>query len=241
MTFNLIVSGLIVVAATFAMLGVRRSLGALKKRMPKTDVGKIGNWARVGIVVLAVLLILNLFGTPLTALITTIGTVCGVLAVGFFATWSTLSNFPCTFYLVLTKPFSVGDDLEMIGDDVKGKVVDITLAYTVLQDNEGYHVNIPNGQFMQKQFRRKSGNVSIPLGEQLRKSAPVKVAVPIKPLESKPAQTPVSPAATPPPAAVAIATPAIAEKKSTLPVGPPDIKPAATPLAAPEVKKFKIT
>ena len=233
-TFNLIVSGLIVVAAAFAMIGVRRSLGGLKKKMPKTDVGKLGNWARIGIVIFAALLILNLFGTPLTAVITTLGTICGVLAVGFFATWSTLANFPCTLYLVFTKPFSVGDDLEMTGDGMKGKVIDITMAYTVLQDAEGYHVNIPNAQFLQKQFRRKPGTVAIPLGEQLRKAEPVKVAVPVKPVESRPTPAPTSPATS------AVASPAV-PRKATLSVAPSAIRPATPSISAAEVKKFKVT
>lgn len=174
-TFNTIVSGLIVVAAIFAMIGVRRSLSGLKKKLPKTNVGRLGWWVRICIVVLAVLLILNLFGTPLTALISTVGIICGVLAVVFFATWSTLSNFPCTFYLVYAKPFSVGDDLQFPADNLRGRVVDITLVYTVLQDEEGYYVHIPNAQFFQKQFRRKPGDVCIPLGVQLRKREPAKI------------------------------------------------------------------
>ena len=56
--------------------------------------GKVGKWARLGIIIVAALLILNLFDTPLDAFIQAIGAVCAVLAIGFVATWSTLSNFP---------------------------------------------------------------------------------------------------------------------------------------------------
>lgn len=233
LTLNLIVSGLIVVAAVFAMLGVKRSLGGLKKKMPKTDVGKFGKWARLGIIMVAALLILNLFDTPLDAFIQAVGTFCAVMAIGFVATWSTLSNFPCTFYLIITKPFSVGDELEIPADSVRGKVVNITLAYTVLQDDEGFHVNIPNAHFLQKQFRRRATNVSIPLGEQLRKADPVKVATPVKPAEPKPA-----------PSKPAIVVP-VPEKKVTAAVTKEDARPAPTPnpaSATPDSeKKFKVT
>lgn len=251
LTFKLVVSGLIAVAAFLAITGVKRSLGGLKKKLPKADVGKIGSWARLAILVLAALVILNLFDMQLTALITVIGTICGVIAIGFVATWSTLANFPCTFYLILMKPFSVGDDLEIMADGIRGKVVDITLAYTVLQDGEGYHVNIPNMQFMQKQFRRKSGNVSIPLSEQLRKSDPVKVATPVKPIDPNSAATPPAPP-TPDPAvhqpggsspqsAASIAATPVSEKKAILPVTKSDQRRAEELPKPPEEKKFKVT
>lgn len=244
LTFNLIVSGLIVVAAVFAMIGVRRSLGSLKRKLPKTDVGKVGKWARLGIIIVAALLILNLFDTPLDAFIQAIGAVCAVLAIGFVATWSTLSNFPCTFYLILTKPFSVGDELEIPADEVRGKVVDITLAYTVLQDAEGFHVNIPNAHFLQKQFRRRPTNVSISLAEQLRKSDPVKVATPVKPTAAKPAAASQESKPDPKPAASVSSKPA-EDKKATIAITPADSRPApavkpAITTPAPE-KKFKVT
>lgn len=237
LTFNLIVSALIIVAAMFAMVGVKRSLGGLKKKLPKTDVGKVGNWARWAIMVAAGLLILNLFDTPLDAFIQSIGIVCAVIAIGLIATWSTLSNFPCTFYLVLTKPFSVGDELEIPADKVRGKVVDITLAYTVLQDDEGFYVNIPNAHFLQKQFRRRATNVSIPLSEQIRKSAPVKVAASVKPVQPKSADSKAAPT-------VSVSPVPVAEKKATISVTPVDARPAPTEkpvtASAPE-KKFKVT
>jgi len=114
---------------------------------------------------------------------------------------------------------------------VKGRVVDITLAYTVLQDDEGYHVHIPNMMFMQKQFRRRPGDVSVPLSEQLRKSEPVKVAPSPSPA---PSQGPTTPVATP------VARPA-SEKKATLPVTRSDQRRADELPEPPEEKKFKVT
>lgn len=172
--FQIVVSVLILVAAGAAVIGVRRALKGLKRKVPKVDLNGLGNGARLVIFVVAFLLILSIFEFPLTAIVATIGTLCGVVAIGFVAHWSILSNFPCTFFLILFKPFSVGDELEIPADGVRGEVVDITLAYTVLRDEEGFFMNIPNAHFLQKQFRRKPGTRAISLGEQLRKSAPAR-------------------------------------------------------------------
>lgn len=171
-TFQIILSGLILLAALVAAISVRRALKGLKKKVPKVDVNRVGNSARWLIFAVAFLLILSVFDFPLTAIVATVGTVCGVVAIGFVANWSILSNFPCTFFLVVFRPFNVGDELEIPADKVRGEVVDITLAYTVLRDEEGFYMNIPNGHFLQKQFRRRPGARAVSLGEQLRKPAP---------------------------------------------------------------------
>ncbi|MBL6764212.1 MAG: mechanosensitive ion channel [Verrucomicrobiae bacterium] len=171
-TFQIILSSLILLAAVAAIIGVRRALKGLKKKMPKVDVNRVGASARWIIFALAFLMILSIFEFPLTAIVATIGTLCGVVAIGFVANWSILCNFPCTVFLVATRPFNVGDELEIPADKIRGEVVDISLAYTVLRDSEDFYINIPNAQFLQKQFRRRPGHSGVTLGEQLRKPLP---------------------------------------------------------------------
>lgn len=172
-SFQIVLSVLILVAAWVALVGVRRSLRGLKKKLPRVDVNRVGSGARWIIFALAFLLVLSVLDFPLTAIVATVGILCGVVMIGFVASWSILSNFPCTFFLVMFKPFSVGDELEIPADKVRGEVVDITLAYTVLRDEEGFFLNIPNGHFLQKQFRRRPGTRTVSLGEQLRKPSSV--------------------------------------------------------------------
>ena len=172
-TFQIVVSFLILFAAIAAIIGVRRALKSLKRKIPKVDVNRVGAGARWIIIALAFLLILSIFEFPLTAVVATVGTLCGVLAIGFVANWSILSNFPCTLFLVVCKPFSVGDELEIPADKIRGEVVDITLAYTVLKDGEGFYINIPNAHFLQKQFRRRPGHSAVSLSEQIRKTLPI--------------------------------------------------------------------
>lgn len=118
-------------------------------------------------------LILSRWGFQLGTLLAVLGTILGLVAIGFVAVWSVLSNFLCTFVLILFKPFSVGDYLEIPADAVKGKVVDLTLIFTTLHGADDEYVHVPNNMFFQKIFKRRAGSQAIDLEHQLRQDKPI--------------------------------------------------------------------
>jgi len=75
---------------------------------------------------------------------TTLLTGAGVLAaiVGF-ASQSAFSNIISGFFLVIFKPFSVGDRVR-IGQLYAGDIEDITLRHTIIKDFENRRIVIPN-------------------------------------------------------------------------------------------------
>lgn len=83
-------------------------------------------------------------------------------AVAFFAAWSVLSNLFCTLLIFMTGSFRLGDMVELLesGDKpgYKGRVVDINLVYTTLQDADvasaGAMLQLPNSLFFQRVLRR---------------------------------------------------------------------------------------
>jgi len=81
--------------------------------------------------------VLNTYGNTLL-------TGAGVLAaiVGF-ASQSAFSNIISGIFLVISRPFSVGDRVQ-IGQQYKGDVEDITLRHTVIRDFENRLIVIPN-------------------------------------------------------------------------------------------------
>lgn len=81
---------------------------------------------------------------PLRAFGTTLLTGAGILAaiVGF-ASQSAFSNIVSGVFLVIFKPFSVGDRVR-IGTLYNGDVEDITLRHTVIKDFENRRIVIPN-------------------------------------------------------------------------------------------------
>ncbi len=123
---------------------------------------------RYAVLITTTLLILSLWGFAVNGILAVIGTVLGLVAIGFVAMWSLLSNFLCTLILVVMKPFYVGDELELPTANVKGKVVDLSLVYTTLESVPGETVLVPNNTFFQVIFKRRLGAGTTDLERQLR-------------------------------------------------------------------------
>jgi len=95
--------------------------------------------AKLIVMVLAGLLALGKFGVEIAPLI------AGLSVVGFgmsFALQGTLSNYVAGASLVFTKPFKVGDIIEVAGE--LGEVQDMTLPRTILKTVDGVSIFIPN-------------------------------------------------------------------------------------------------
>jgi small-conductance mechanosensitive channel len=140
--------------------------------LPRLAFGPVRLTLRYSILLVAAFLLLGLWGFQLGTILAVLGTVLGLVAIGFVAVWSVLSNFLCTFVLIAFKPFSVGDELELPADNVKGRVVDLTLIFTTLQVGPDETVLVPNNIYFQRVFRRRAGRNPIGLAEQLRQAEP---------------------------------------------------------------------
>jgi small-conductance mechanosensitive channel len=174
MTEKLIYSGIVFVAALIAVFVLRRALEASARRfnMPLLAARPLRALIHYAVVFVGIALIMEEFDLPIATLLTVVGTVAGLIAIAFVALWSVLSNFLCTLMLILFEPFSVGDDLEIPGDSVAGRVVDLTFMYTTLRSPTGEYVQVPNNMFFQKIFTRKAGTASVGLSDQLRQDQP---------------------------------------------------------------------
>ncbi len=94
---------------------------------------------RISIMVLAGLIALGNFGITLAPFI------AGLSVAGFglsFALQGPLSNYAAGATLIFTKPFKVGDIIEV--SDAMGEVEDMTLARTQLRTVDGTFIVIPN-------------------------------------------------------------------------------------------------
>lgn len=115
------------------------------------------------IVVVAILMVMQQIGVSAAVIWSAFTGFAAVAAVAFFAAWSVLSNLFCSFLIYTSAPFRVGDRLEILDASdkpgVKGRVAEIGLLYTVLQDmtseeTQGAWLQIPNSAFFQKTIRR---------------------------------------------------------------------------------------
>ncbi len=109
--------------------------------------------------------ILDRVGVSATVLWTAFTGFAAVGAVAFFAAWSVLSNIFCTFLIFATRPFRLGDHIEVLENGekpgLKGRVIDINLIYTTMQEiggpAEGTLMQIPHSLFFQRGLRRWTG------------------------------------------------------------------------------------
>ena len=114
----------------------------------------------------ALLLVLERLGVSATVLWTAFTGFATVGAVAFFAAWSVLSNLFCALLIFTVRPFRIGDYIEVLDTaekpGAKGRVVDINLLYTTLEDHDAADgqpawLQIPNALVFQRVVRRFRG------------------------------------------------------------------------------------
>ncbi len=116
----------------------------LKKKNVDVTVSKfIISILKLIIVAFAVLIALGKFGITIAPFI------AGLSVIGFgtsFALQGPLSNYAAGITLVFTKPFKVGDIVEVAG--AMGEVQDMTLARTEVRTVDGTKIMVPNKQII---------------------------------------------------------------------------------------------
>lgn len=164
---------IVLVLAALLYSLVVRSLAMLHRQQRLSEatyflLRRILRWIFVPVVLLLMLQQFNV----LENVWATLTTVLAMVAIGFVAVWSVLSNIFCSLVLMITRPFSVGDTIDVPSDNLQGKVIDFNLMFTTLRDEQGDLIQIPNNLFFQKPIRRRVGTVTIPLEEQVEREAP---------------------------------------------------------------------
>ena len=125
---------------------------------------KVCRW---GVIIVTLLLILQQTGISVQSLWASMSAILVLVAVGFIAFWSILSNISSALLLVVFAPFRIGDEIEVMEPAVldpmktglRGIVVDISFLYTTLAENNDPKVliRIPNSLFFQKAIRIRRG------------------------------------------------------------------------------------
>jgi small-conductance mechanosensitive channel len=141
--YLLVFLGLAFLASRLVHLAVRRGM---KRAADPTGFGFIDQLLQVAIFILAVILYAQLV-PPLRALGT--AALAGVSIVSIvvgLAAQNTLSNLIAGFSILLYHPYRVGDRIQL--NTPKGMVLarieEILLGYTLLRDDEGNEIIVPN-------------------------------------------------------------------------------------------------
>ncbi|HUG58736.1 MAG TPA: mechanosensitive ion channel family protein, partial [Candidimonas sp.] len=136
---------LIVIGAWLLQRGLRRIVRRASQHydLPVHLMKPTASIVRWIIMTTAVLLVLGRLGVSGTVLWTAFTGFAAVGAVAFFAAWSVLPNIFCAFLIFTTRPFRLGDYVEILDTaekpGAKGEVVDISLLYVTLQDSSEEH------------------------------------------------------------------------------------------------------
>lgn len=155
-------------------------LRALAKRVgaPPESLRPLRTGARLIVAIGAVGALLSHFTD--VDLFTVLAGAFALIATGFVALWSTLSNILCTIVILVTRPFRVGDEISFPPDTIEGQVVDLSFFFTTLKTRDGRFINVPNTTFFQRIVVRRETTTSLDLGEQLARHTAA-------PLEASPA------------------------------------------------------
>ena len=120
---------------------IKRSSAYLK--MDKTRYKFFSNSLNAFIYIIAIIFIIHTI-PALRSISTTLFASAGILvAVIGFASQQAVSNIISGIFVVIFKPFRVGDNIK-VGTDFSGIVEDITLRHTVIKDSENARIVIPN-------------------------------------------------------------------------------------------------
>ncbi|MBR9813949.1 mechanosensitive ion channel [bacterium] len=168
---------LILLLAWLAILMLRRVVERLIKRGVLSARGAlvIRGVGRTAVMLLALLTVLENLGVSTGAVWAALSAVAVMVAVGFVAVWSILSNALCGLLLLVFAPFRIGDDVELYDPSadkgLRGKVLDMNLLFVKLEETDkGTEdlpaiTQVPNNIFFQRAIRRWPGKRTQPLSD----------------------------------------------------------------------------
>jgi len=144
---------LVAVLAARLLIGFINQLIKREERMPNpntTQLNFLKNSVRVVVFTIAIIMIINTI-PPLKKVGTALFAGAGIFAaiIGF-ASQQAFSNVIGGIFIILFKPFRVGDMIEI--DSLMGRVVDITLRHVVIRDLENRRIIIPNSKISEEKI-----------------------------------------------------------------------------------------
>ena len=165
---------LIVLGAIFVKLILERIINVLghKTNFTRQEIAPARALITWIVFFAAIVLILQTLGLNINGMWAILSTLFAMVAIGFVAMWSVLSNTLCTLLILIFRPFAIGDEIEFPGEPVKGRVIDLNFIYTTLEGEPGVVVQIPNNLFFQKVVKRRHDAAPVSLAEQLRSKTP---------------------------------------------------------------------
>ncbi len=146
---SVIVRLAVVAGILLATFIIARLLNALIRKglkpVPPLVADQVARWFSIFIWLTGILLAINQLGLNLDILLLLIG-LAGIAAI--VASRDVLTNFVSRYFLGIYIPVKTGDDVQVAG--FKGRVVEINQVTTLLLDDEGSIITVPNSVFIRE-------------------------------------------------------------------------------------------
>jgi small-conductance mechanosensitive channel len=124
-------------AARYLKRAMRRVL--IRAHMPLNIVALAGNGMTVLVAIFCASVILTIFGVPTTAVITSFSLATAGIVLAF---QDVLKNFIAGIYLLVERPFTIGDRVKV--RDAEGSVEEVDIRTTALKTDTGMIILVPN-------------------------------------------------------------------------------------------------
>jgi small-conductance mechanosensitive channel len=152
----LLATGIVIVVLNRVLRRLVRGAGA-RIHLPYETVLMVTRFVSGSLWLVAGLLILNLWGVGISGVWTLLASGIAVIGVGFLAVWTIISNVTANLFITIWRPFHLGQSVEILPENLKGRVIDRNMMFTMLRDDDGSILQIPNNMFFQKMFRITDG------------------------------------------------------------------------------------
>ena len=97
-----------------------------------------------------VIVVAGIFGIGVQSIWISLAAFIAMMAVGFFAAWSILSNLLAFLIIMVVRPFRIGDKVAVMPENIAGEIIDINLLYHRLKTEEDDEILVPNVTFITK-------------------------------------------------------------------------------------------
>ncbi len=152
-TIELLVGALVVVIVLNRIIRHWLYPAGMRVGLPSDIMVSIGRAVSYLLWFVTLMLALELWGFSASGLWTLLAGVATIIGVGFLATWAMISTVTASLLLAVWRPFHLGDTVELLPENLKGRAITVNLMFTVLHEDEGSVLQVPNNLFFQKIFR----------------------------------------------------------------------------------------
>lgn len=154
--YNLVLALAVIIVALVISKAVKSSIHKHGKRFNKLDYSLLGLFAGIAgysVYVIAVVIILDIFGVNTTSIVALLG--AAGLAIGL-ALKDTLSNIAAGIMMLILRPFRVGEYITFNG--IGGTVDNISLFTTILKTPDGQYISAPNSNIWASTIQNSTRN-----------------------------------------------------------------------------------